>query len=374
VKLPLPRLPRPFLIAFGVLLLAALGLTLYWRLVLVGVLTTDDARLAGELIDLAPVISGRLAEVRVHEGERVAAGDTLFRLDERDARLRVRQAGEGVRAARADLSSAEARLRRARNGSLPEEIAVAAAEVEKFQAQIRLAEQELERQQRLAQTGSVAGQQIDRLLTGLELDRQSLAEAKARLALLQQGTRPEDLAAAEAALASARARADLAGSAIEQARIAASETAVVAPVAGLIVRRWREPGSNTSSSLPVVTLYDPSTLRLEANIKEKHLALVAPGQRVDIRLDAYPDRVLPGEVVSIVQATQSSFSLIPSEGVAGTFIKVSQRVPVRIRLLTRPAADGDGAEPLLLPGLSAHVRIHVGEQGSGRSGPGGPPR
>jgi membrane fusion protein (multidrug efflux system) len=373
VKLSFPRLPRPFLIAFGVLLLAALSLTLYWRLVLVGVLTTDDARLAGELIDLAPVISGRLAEVRVHEGERVAAGDTLFRLDERDARLRVRQAEEGLRAARADLSSAEARLRRARNGPLPEEIAVAAAEVEKLQAQIRLAEQELERQQRLAQTGSVAGQQLDRLLTGLELDRQSLAEAKARLSLLQQGTRPEDLAVAEAALASARARADLAGSAIEQARIVASETVVVAPVAGLIVRRWREPGSNTSSSLPVVTLYDPSTLRLEANIEEKHLALVAPGQRVDIRLDAYPDRELPGEVVSIVQATQSSFSLIPSEGVAGTFIKVSQRVPVRIRLLTRPAADGDGAEPLLLPGLSAHVRIHVAASGRGHDRPGGRP-
>lgn len=348
------RLPRPLLYAIGILLVAAVALALYWRVFLFGVLTTDDARLQGDLIDVAPTLAGRIAEVRAREGQVVSRADTLFRLDDRDLRLRVRQAEQALTAARSDLAGAQARLTKAENGPLPEEIQQSSAEAAKLEAQVRLAEQEYGRLQRLADTGSVSQQDLDRSRTSLELAQRSLEEARSRLEVLRQGTRAEDLRSDRAAVASAQARTEGAAAALRQARLALSESVVLAPVGGVVVRRWREPGSNAGPSAPVVTIFDPATLYVDANIEEKHLARVHEGESVEIRLDAYPGLLLRGEVSAILHATQSSFSLVPSEGVSGAFIKVSQRVPIRIRVLDE---DSIGSGPLLLPGLSATIRI-----------------
>ena len=101
---------------------------------------------------------------------------------------------------------------------------------------------------------------------------------------------------------------------------------------------------------PVVSLFDPKSLRVDANIEEKYLHEIAVGDEVDIKVDAYPDLALKGRVTEILRATNSEFSLIPAEGVSGTFIKVTQRIPLRIAVVSAPDVP-------LGPGLSAEVKI-----------------
>jgi membrane fusion protein (multidrug efflux system) len=107
------------------------------------------------------------------------------------------------------------------------------------------------------------------------------------------------------------------------------------------------------ASQPVVSMFDPSTLRVDANIEEKYLHDVAIGDKVDISVDAYPELRLQGRVTQILRAVNSQFSLIPAEGVSGTFIKVSQRVPLRISITAPPDLP-------VGPGMSVEVRIHSG--------------
>jgi len=151
----------------------------------------------------------------------------------------------------------------------------------------------------------------------------------------------------------AEAKVEQAQAGLDAALVAVGHTAVAAPFDGVVVRRWLEPGSAAAPGRSVLTLFDPSSLRIDANIDEKNLHDVHVGDKVDIDVDAYPDLHLQGEVSQILQATNSEFSLIPSEGVSGTFIKVAQRIPLRVKLLSRPD------HVLLGPGLSVELTIHV---------------
>jgi membrane fusion protein (multidrug efflux system) len=119
------------------------------------------------------------------------------------------------------------------------------------------------------------------------------------------------------------------------------------------VRRWIDPGAMPLPSQPVISMFDPATLRVDANIEEKYLGEVAIGDAADVSVDAFPSLRLHGRVTEILRAANSEFSLIPAEGVSGTFIKVTQRVPLRIALTVPP-------ELAFGPGLSVEVDIHSG--------------
>ena len=124
----------------------------------------------------------------------------------------------------------------------------------------------------------------------------------------------------------------------------------------MVVRKWLNPGEMVSAGRTVLTLFNPATLHVSANVEEKSLSRIAPGDSVDISVDAYPSLTLTGRVATILPVTNSQFSLIPSEGVSGTFIKVSQRLPILIDM-DRP----DGVT--LGPGMSVEIEIHVGSNG-----------
>ncbi len=171
--------------------------------------------------------------------------------------------------------------------------------------------------------------------------------------MLREGSRVEDIAAAKADLELAKSRVVEATAAVEDARADLAHCFVKAPFDGWVVRRWLDPGAITPPGQPVVTVFDPSTLRVDANIEEKYLHQVHIGDEADITVDAFPQLKLKGRVTEILRATNSQFSLIPAEGVSGTFIKVTQRVPLRI-------AVSAPAELPLGPGLSVAVKIRVG--------------
>ena len=154
-------------------------------------------------------------------------------------------------------------------------------------------------------------------------------------------------------MALAQSRIGEATAAIVSSRSDLARCFVKAPFDGWVVRRWLDPGSMPLIAQPVVSLFDPATLRVDANIEEKYLGEVAVGDTADITVDAFPGLHLEGRVKEILRATNSQFSLMPAEGVSGTFIKVTQRVPLRLAVTAPPNLT-------VGPGLSVDVKIRVG--------------
>ena len=339
----------------GIAILAVIAACVfgYWLIFMRGIVFTDDARFAGHLVDIAPEISGRLINVAVHEGLLVRKGTVVFRLDPAIPQATLNQAEAALGSARANLGLSEALNEKAVNGSRPEEVKAAEATVKRFQDEEGMARLGFERIQALFKGSAVSQDDLDRARTAYESALQSRENAAQNLVLLQQGSRKEDIAAAKAALELARSRVAEVSAAVENARSNLARCTVQAPFDGWVVRRWIDPGAMPLAAQPVISMFDPATLRVDANIEEKYLDDVAVGDTADISVDSYPSLRLHGRVTEILRATNSEFSLIPAEGVSGTFIKVTQRIPLRIAVSAPP-------ELLLGPGLSVEVKIHSG--------------
>jgi len=344
---------QSILLGIGVLALITAGVLGYWYLFMRGIVYSDDARFGGHLVDLAPEINGRLIEVAVHEGQFIHKSAIVFRLDPAIPQAALNQAEASLASTKANLASSEALYQKALSGNRPEEIKAAEATFKRLQNEEELARLDFERNQALFKQHTISQENVDRARTAYESARQSRENAAQNFILLQQGSRKEDIAAAKAAVELARSRVMEAEAAAESARGNLARCIVKAPFDGWGVRRWLDPGAMPLASQPVVSMFDPSTLRVDANIEEKYLQDVTIGDEVDISVDAYPALHLRGRLMQILRATNSEFSLIPAEGVSGTFIKVTQRVPLRISV-TAPA------DLPLGPGLSVEVRIRSG--------------
>jgi len=339
----------------GIAILAAIavGVLLYWFFFARGIVYTDDARFSGQMVDLAPEINGRLIEVAVREGTFVRKGTVVFRLDPSIPQAALNGAEASLVSARASLALSEAMRDKAMNGSRPEEIKAAEATARRLQSEEEMAQLNFGRIRALFNGAAVTQDDFDRARTALESARQGRENAEQNLALLRQGTRKEDKSAAAAAVELARSKVAEAAATVENLQRDLARCTVEAPFDAWVVRRWLDPGAMPLVAQPVVSLFDPATLRVDANIEEKYLHDVAIGDSADIVADSYPSLRLRGRVTGIMRATNSEFSLIPAEGVSGTFIKVTQRVPLRIAVSAPP-------ELMLGPGLSVEVKIHSG--------------
>ena len=353
-------LRRP-LVGASLLVVLALLATGYWLFFVRGIVYSDDARIDGDLADLAPQINGALSDVLVREGDHVTKGQPLFSLDKRGLEAAVEMTRAGAASAKADLAVQEAQLERAVNGTRPEEIQEAKARVERFAVDERFSSGELARLKDLREKNVSSQSDLDKAQAAYESAHQSLKEAEHQLNLLEEGTRPEDIKAAKATVELARGRSAEADSALRQSEVNLSYALGEAPFDGVVVRRWMHPGEAILAGQPVLTELNPATVHVSANVEEVDLDRILVGDRVDISIDSYPELRLKGRVEKILRATNSKFSLIPAEGVSGTFIKVVQRVPVWIALDNSP-------DFLLSPGLSVEVHIRVG---TGRSAPAG---
>ncbi len=344
---------KRILLGIEILAVIAVGVFGYWFFFMRGIVFTDDARFAGHLVDLAPEINGTITDVPVHEGLFVHRGTVVFQLDPSILQAALSQTEAALVSARANLASSEAKYEKAVNGSRPEEIKAAEATTRRLQNEEELTRLNFERTQTLYKQGTMSQDDLDRARTAYESARQSRENAMQNLTLVQQGSRKEDIDAARADMEMARSRVSEASAAGDTARGNLARVIVKAPFDGWVVRRWLDPGAMPLAAQPVVSMFDPATLRVDANIEEKYLHDVAIGDEVEISVDAYPALHLKGRVTEILRATNSEFSLIPSEGVSGTFIKVTQRVPLRISVAAPP-------DLALGPGLSVEVKIRSG--------------
>ncbi|MFC1533827.1 HlyD family secretion protein [Thermodesulfobacteriota bacterium] len=334
------------------LILLGAGAAGYWHYYMRGILFSDDARLDGELLDLASKISGTLTDVFVKEGDSISKGELLFTLDKRSLTAVLEKEKANVKSAEAELAVARAQYDKCLHGPRREEIHMAEAAERRAATHAKLAATEWERVKVLNDSHVITESTRDKLRTASEAAGHAHEETKIRLELLHEGTREEDISVARANVQLKQAKVAAAKTNVRVALVDLENTKVHAPFDSVIVRRWQDPGAILSAGRPVLTIFNPASLHISANIEEVDLHKVSIGAKVDVTVDAYPHLSLTGHVDKILQATNSQFSLIPAEGSSGAFIKVVQRIPIRVAVDNYPDLS-------LGPGLSVEIRIHT---------------
>jgi membrane fusion protein (multidrug efflux system) len=298
---------------------------------------TDDAYVDAHVVSVTPRVAGTVAAVAVDDNHVVEAGSVLVQLDPTDFRVR--------------LDEATAALERARQQVDEELAAVAAARADEAlaAAQLEQAQLDLDRVARLHRQSVVSVDDYDRARIAVDVARarhdaaaRSLERAQATLGPEGPGGRYDRATVRAAESARRRAELDLA------------YATITAPVRGVVTRRAVEVGQRVEAGEPLLALV-PFDLYVVANFKETQLARVRVGQPAEVRVDLYPDAVFRGRVDSIASGTGALFSLLPPENASGNWVKVVQRVPVKIVLDDPPAA-----RPLRV-GLSVEVTVDVSD-------------
>jgi membrane fusion protein (multidrug efflux system) len=309
-----------------------------------GEASTDNAYVRGDVTSLAPKVAGYVTTVEVEDNQSVRAGDVLFRIDDRDYRARLAQAAANVEAAQARLTNVDAdtQLQHAL-------IRQAEAQKRSSEAEMTLAIKASDRRRELIRTSSVSQAQVDESDAARSRAEASVSAASATVEAQQQriavlATQRE---AAVAALAQTRAARDL-------AQIDLDSTVVHAPVAGVIGNRQVRIGRLVAPGAPLLDIVPVNDVWVIANFKETQIEHIRPGQRARITIDGFPNEMLEGVVDSFAPGSGSAFSLLPADNATGNFIRVVQRVPVKIRFVGNPLPGR------LVPGLSARVEIDLG--------------
>jgi membrane fusion protein, multidrug efflux system len=354
-----------------VALAAVVAGLLAWRH-LAGRESTDDAQVDGHVVPVAARVGGTVLAVLVADNQPVEVGTLLVRIDPRDYEVALLRAqadlAENEATARAahatvpltsttassqeaaadsDLAGAQARL------------AAAAAQLREAQARERQTAGDVERFRPLLAKDEISKQQFDAASTAADSARASreaaeaavhgaekaIDAARARLAQARTGREQVDIVSARAA--SAAAKVEMARAAVEQAKLNLSYTEVKALVAGVVSRKTIEVGQVVQPGQPLLALVPLDDVWVTANFKESQLKAIRPGQAAEVAVDAYGGRTFRGRVDSIGAATGSRFSLLPPENATGNYVKVVQRIPVKIVL-----EPGQNADHLLRPGMS----------------------
>lgn len=350
-----------FIIGIVVLVIGAVisARWVVWRL---GHAVTDAAYVEADIANVAPHVAGKIVAVEVHEGERVHAGQVLFRIDPSEYDRKVAAASAVLTAARAAAARARSGLALARK-TVPADIAAARAGVAAARSQLAKAEANLarwekqeQRFRRLLEARAVGRAQFEQVDTAwkaaradVEAARAAVKAAEARLA--QARAARARIAGAEAALKQAEDGVRRAQAGLRLARLARSWCDVTAPIDGLVARVLQHPGDFAAPGRPAIGLYDPRTRYVEARFEETKLRYIGVGKAVTMTVDREPGKRFTGHVFLVAPASAAEFALIPRDVTAGEFTKVTQRVPVKIRI------DHLEKYPELVPGLSVVVAV-----------------
>lgn len=320
----------------------------YWWTEMRFLESTDNAYVEGDLSIISPRVAGYVASIEVLENEAVRRGEVLLRLDDRDLRARVDEALAALRSREAAITTAESQRKVQATRVREAEASLASAA-----AQAAWAEAELGRYTRLVERRSASQQTLDQARVEAERARAAVAAAEAALEAAR-----DQIAVVDATRATAEAERAMAQAALELARIELEHAVLTAPIDGVIGNRRVQLGDYLKVGQQLMTVVPLAELYVEANFKETQLAGMQVGDRVRLKVDAYPDTPLTGTIQSLAPASGSTFSLLPPENATGNFTKVVQRVPVRIAL-PRP----NPLEGLLRPGLSVVVTADRREAG-----------
>lgn len=334
--------------------------------------STDNAQVETHSSPVLARVAGYLKEVRIADYTEVRAGDTLALIDDAEAQLAVRQAEADYRQAladyeqtRADLASGQADLRSARvgleNAGLNVDAVGASAEVIAVRRDRAFAD--FQRDQKLLADKAITQRQFEDSKARYEeqvkayeaaIDQQTFTKGGVNAGQAQLAKSQAQLQRIAALLKRAEATIAVRKAQLDQAALRLSYTRIQAPIGGKIGRKNMEPGQYIQPGQNLCTIVNNEQYWIIANFKETQLADMAEGQPVKIKLDAFPGKPLTGKVASMSEATGAKFALLPPDNASGNYVKVTQRVPVKIVL-----DDPDSVKGMLRAGLSAAVEVHV---------------
>jgi membrane fusion protein (multidrug efflux system) len=304
--------------------------------------STDDAFIAARQFAVAPKVSGYIEAVPVTDNEHVAAGQVIARIDDRDYRTALEQAQAQLASARANVINVEAQTQ-AQNA----QIAQSQAQVEQAQAALTFAEQQAARYADLAKSGAGTIQNAQQYSSSLAQQRAALKTAEAAVVAAQR-----QVAALQAQQASAEASVGQAMAQVDQARLNLSYSVITAAQPGRVVQLGAGVGEYVAAGASL-TMFVPDDLWVTANFKETQLDHMRPGQPVTLTIDAYPDRPVRGHVASVQPGSGTAFSLLPAQNATGNYVKITQRVPVKIVI------DDAPRDVALGPGMSVEPDVRV---------------
>ncbi|PYS55242.1 MAG: HlyD family secretion protein [Acidobacteria bacterium] len=369
--------------------------------------STDDAQIEAHIHPVNAKIGGTVISVNVQDNQHVASGIVLVQLDARDYEVAFARAGAELAAAQAavlgaragvpiasslvgsQVISAEAIAERAKGGievaskellAARARLRFAQARVSEAQANSTKAARDLDRMKQLIAKDEISQQQYDAAVAAAEAARATVESAQAAVfqaehevaaseARVSQAraefqkaqaeaqatkTAPEQVTISRAQARSAEARVQLAKSAVDQARLNMEYTTIKAPVSGIVSKKTVEAGQVVQAGQPLMAIIPAEDVWVTANFKETQLADMQPGQTATVSVDAYDGRVYNAHVDSIASATGAKFSLLPPENATGNYVKVVQRVPVKLIL-----DQGQDTEHQLRPGMSVVVKVRV---------------
>ncbi|WP_269494517.1 HlyD family efflux transporter periplasmic adaptor subunit [Castellaniella sp. S9] len=341
--------PRKRLLLIATLIFALIGAlyAAWWFVFAARYESTDDAYVHGNLVQVTSQIPGTIVAIDAEDTQRVHQGDALLTLDPSDTRLALEQA-------KAALAQTVRRTRTlfVQNDALAAEVAMRKANIEQAQTVLNKAESDLQRRSALGSSGGVSGEELLHARIAVKSAQAGIAQAQAAYAAssaklqtnqaLTQGstvaTHPDVLHAADQ---------------VRKAWLAEARTRIVAPVNGMVAQRTAQLGQHIQPGTPLMTIVPLEDVWVEANFKENQIHAMKPGQKATITSDLYGSAVTyHGTVVDISAGSGGAFSLLPAQNASGNWIKVIQRIPVRIRLDPEELR----AHPLRV-GLSMQVEV-----------------
>ena len=387
-----PKSRRRGVIIIVVVLVVLVALGLWWRSTFSE--DTDDAQINGHLIQISPRIAGQVIKVDVEENQVVKAGDEIAQLDPRDYQVAVENAqaalasaeaaaaaalvnvpiisvntGSNLRSAESDVSGAHASVEQAE-----QQLEAAQARVAQAQANSTKAQADLARYTPLVQKDVISKQQYDAAVATADADKAALADARASQQAAADGIRvardrenqaqasykyaqtgPQQVAAQTARARQAEAQVKQAQAQLDQAKLNLSYTRIVAPVDGIVTRKSVEINQNVAPGQNLLTLVSLEDIWVTANFKETQLRHMAAGQPCEVHVDS-TGKDYKCKVTQIGGATGSVLSLFPPENATGNYVKVVQRVPVRIDFMDLKDEDPNHE---LRPGLSVEPKVRV---------------
>jgi membrane fusion protein (multidrug efflux system) len=340
---------------------------------------TDDAQIDGDISAVSPRVPGTVTAVHVIDNQEVKQGDLMVELDPTDLEVAVAQARAAVAQAeaayqsenptvaitqtsnRASLSAAEDDVQNARA-----ELLAARHDLDQAEAQDRLAQLQLQRGQRLLESNTISQADFDQRQSAADVTRANVEAARQRIAQKQakldtaetrlRETRqnaPRQLVSREASLQARKANLELAQAQLKQAELNLGYSRITAPASGVLGKKSVNVGERVQPGQQLVPLTQTGRLWVTANFRETQIQLMRPGQKASVHVDAI-NRDYGGAVASFAGATGSRYSLLPPENASGNYVKVVQRIPVRITI-----DPGQPELERLRPGMSVEPKVRV---------------
>lgn len=333
-----------FPIILALVLVGAIGFTLKEYFFLQGHEETDNAQVDGDISPVIARVAGYVQEIRFKDNQYVHAGDTLVILDDRDYQIKLAQANAALTAAQKNVGASQAAVQESRSN-----IAVQQANIQAAQVKAWKATEDYNRFKNLYDDHVITKAQFDQAVADKESAEASLAAAKSQVPVIDRriNTSQEQTIVTASSI-------DLRKADVDFAKLQLTYTALVAPVSGIVSKRNIQIGQLVQAGTPLFSVVNIANLYVTSNFKETQMDDLRLNQKVDIVVDAFPETTINGSIESFSGATGAKFSLLPPDNATGNFVKVVQRVPVRIHL------NADSSTLMRLrPGMSVKVVVYT---------------